>query len=139
MQFAQKKSAVPINPPQKGAGNDLKTALFHVLFGIEDTWQLEQSDLAGILHRSASTISDWKSKEAISVAPENPSPNDAQIYEFIEFYDSVSSLFVRVEDQLGWLKTQSSDFNGKSPLNLLKEHSKNLYALREWVDHLARP
>lgn len=119
--------------------NDLRTALHRVLFGIETTWGLDQNELAGILHRSPSTISDWKGKGSVSVSRENPSPNDTQIFEFVEFYDSVSSLFVRVEDQVGWLKTASSDFGGKSPIELLKNNSKNLFALREWVDHLARP
>ncbi len=57
----------------------------------------------------------------------------------IEFYDSVSSLFVRIEDQVRWLKTPSEDFGGKSPIDLLKLNNKNLYSLREWVDFLARP
>lgn len=139
MQFALKKSAVHSSPPHRGTGNDLKAALFHVLFGIEETWKLEQNDLAGILHRSPSTISDWKNKEEVSVSPERPSPNDAQIYELIEFYDSVSSLFVRVEDQMSWLKSASVDFGNRSPLELLKLTPKNLYVLREWIDHLARP
>ena len=135
MQLALKKPAPPVHHPK----DDLKTALYRVLFGIERTWGLDQSDLAGILHRRSSTISDWKTNQAVSVSPENPSPNDTQIYEFIEFYDSVSSLFMRVEDQIGWLKTASSDFGGSSPLDLMKTNSKNLFALREWVDHLARP
>jgi hypothetical protein len=135
VQLVKKK---PI-PPSYGANSDLKTALYCVLFGIEETWKLDQSDLAEILHRRSSTISDWKTKQAVSVSPETPSPNDTQIYEFIEFYDSVSSLFVRIEDQIGWLKTPSSEFGGKSPLELLKMNCRNLFALREWIDHLARP
>jgi hypothetical protein len=135
MQLARKRPAPPAHDPS----DDLKMALYRVLFGIEGTWGLDQNDLAGILHRRSSTISDWKTNEAVSVSPETPSPNDTQIYEFIEFYDSVSSLFVRIEDQVGWLKTASPDFDGKSPLAYLKLHSKNLFALREWVDHLARP
>jgi hypothetical protein len=135
MQLARKRAA----PPAHGPNDDLKTALNRALFGIGDTWRLDQNDLAAILHRRSSTISDWKTNKAVSVSPENPSPNDTQIYEFIEFYDSVSSLFVRVEDQVGWLKTASPDFGGKSPIELLKINNKNLFALREWVDHLARP
>ncbi|MGK5081848.1 hypothetical protein WDW37_00985 [Bdellovibrionota bacterium FG-1] len=135
MQLARKRPVVPIHGPDDG----LKTALCRVLFGIEETWGLDQNDLAGILHRRSSTISDWKTNQAVSVSPVNPSPNDTQIYEFIEFFDSVSSLFVRIEDQVGWLKTASPDFGGKSPLELLKLNNKNLFALREWVDHLARP
>jgi hypothetical protein len=135
MQLARKRPAPPAHDPN----DDLKTALYRVLFGIGDTWGLDQNDLAGILHRRSSTISDWKTNKAVSVSPENPSPNDTQIYEFIEFYDSVSSLFVRVEDQVGWLKTASPDFGKKSPIELLKTNNKNLFVLREWVDHLARP
>ncbi len=136
MQFARKKTAVP---PARGKSTPLKTALYQVLFGIEDRWQLGQQELAAILHRSASTISDWKKNEAVAVSQDRPSPNDAQIYEFIELYDSVSSLFVRLEDQIRWLTTPSPDFHSKSPLQLLKASPKNLYALREWVDHFARP
>src|SRR4051812_2611584 len=106
MRLAQKKITASTLLPEGISNSNLKTALFHVLFGIEKAWQLEQNDLAGILHRSASTISDWKTKKAVSVSPE-PSPNDAQIYELIEFYDSVTSFFVRVEDQVSWLKTAS--------------------------------
>lgn len=135
MQLARKMTTPPIHSPN----DDLKTALYRVLFGIGETWALDQNDLAGILHRRSSTVSDWKVNEAVSVSQENPSPNDTQIYEFIEFYDSVSSLFVRAEDQVGWLKTASPDFGGKSPIELLKINNKNLFALREWVDHLARP
>lgn len=115
--------------------SELKSALYRVLLGIENAWEIEQTDLADILHRSPSTISEWKSKKAVSVSI-HPSPNDVQIYELIELYDSVSSLFVRVEDQIGWLKTKSRDFGGKSPIELLKIQPKNLFALREWVDHL---
>jgi hypothetical protein len=135
MRLAKKQSL----PPAYAGSNDLKTALYHVLFGIEEAWKLDQTDLAEILHRRSSTISDWKLKGAVSVSPQNPSPNDTQIYEFIEFYDSVSSLFVRIEDQVRWLKTPSEDFGGKSPIDLLKLNNKNLYSLREWVDFLARP
>jgi hypothetical protein len=139
MEFGENKIRVPIDTFPRGSGTELKTALFQVLQGIEKTWKIEQSELAAILHRSASTVSDWKTKKAVSVSVDNPSPNDAQIYELIEFYDSVASLFIRVEDQIGWLKTKSQDFGGKSPLELLKIQSKNLFALREWVDHVARP
>jgi hypothetical protein len=135
MQLARKQTI----PPVQGSNTDLKTALYRVLFGIENTWRLGQKELAEILHRRPSTISDWKIKEAVSVSPDSPSPNDSQIYEFIEFYDSVSSLFVRVEEQIKWLKTPSIDFGGKSPMELLKISNRNLFVLREWVDHLARP
>lgn len=135
MQLAYKQAAAPPH-----GENDLRTALYHVLFGIKNTWKLEQNDLAGILHRTPSTISDWKTNQTVSVSSsQHPSPNDSQIFEFIELYDSVSSLFLRVEDQIKWLKTKSSDFRNESPLELLKLSNKNLFALREWVDHLARP
>ncbi len=139
MGFARKKLEIPESALYHESPNDLKVALHHVLFGIEKAWRIEQSDLASILHRSPSTISEWKGKGAVSVSTGKPSPNDAQIYELIELYDAVTSLFVRVEDQISWLHTKSLDFGGKSPLQLLKEHSQNLFALRAWVEHLARP
>ncbi len=118
--------------------DDLKSALYNVLFGIQVTWKLPQSELAAILHRPESTVSDWKVKQTVNVSPE-PSPNDLTIYELIEFYDSVSSMFARVNDQLQWLHRRSSDFAGESPIELLKKHPKNLYLLRDWLDRAGRP
>lgn len=137
MQFYSRKSEGVTNLKRR-SDSDLKTALFQVLCGIEREWQMDQNDLAKILHRSPSTISEWKNKGAVTVSPENPSPNDTQIYEFIEFYDAVNSLFLRIEDQITWLKRPSQDFGGASPFELLKTHTKNLYALREWIDHVGR-
>ena len=131
--------AIPSVYKAGGTHEDLKSALFRILFGIETTWGLDQNDLAAILHRSPSTISVWKSQQAVSVAPSHPSPNDAQVFELIEFFDSVTSLLIRTEDQINWLRTTSPDFGGLSPLELLKLKPKNLYTLREWVDRVARP
>jgi hypothetical protein len=135
MSFALAKAA---SPHFAGQSKALKQALYEILFGIQNTWQLGQSDLAAILHRSESTISDWKSKKSVSVSAE-PSPNDLVIYEFIEFYDSLCSTLGRVEDQLRWLKQISPDFGGESPLELIQKHPKNLYILRDWLDRASRP
>jgi hypothetical protein len=124
------------DPKAQWSLEDLKSGLFLSVTGIENTWNLSQSDIAEVLHRSASTISDWKAKGKIHVS-KNPDPNDKVIYEFIEFYDSVSSFFSRTSDQIKWLKTSSKDFKNESPLSLLKKDIKNLYFLREWMDRLA--
>ncbi len=141
MSVTTKAITTPNQITSRGGGSptELRQALFHVLSGISSTWQLDQNSLAAIIHRSPSTISEWMNKESVSVSMSTPSPDDAQIYEFIEFYDSVSSLFVRVEDQTRWLKQAATEFGNKSPITILEEHPKNLYMLREWVDRAARP
>ena len=136
MEFANRKP----EPPGRNQSHDsLGSALYKVLEGIRKTWQLGQNDLASILHREPSTISTWKNQQSVSVSKENPSPNDAQIFELVEFFDSLTSLIVRDEDQIQWLKTKSVEFGDKCPMELLRVNSKNLFALREHIDRIARP
>jgi hypothetical protein len=137
MEFALGKPHVP-----GGLGEAAKTlgsALFKVLEGISKSWDLDQTELAAILHRDPSTLSTWKKSKSVTVSKDRPAPNDVQIYELIEFFDSLSSMLFRKEDQTKWLRTPSIEFGKKSPLALLKENPKNLFVLREYVDRVARP
>jgi hypothetical protein len=130
--------ALAKDPRVQWSLEDLNSGLFLMVNGIKNVWNLSQKDLAEVLHRSGSTISDWKTHQRIHVS-KTPDANDKLIYEFIEFYDSVTSFFSRTSDQVKWLKTESEDFKNESPLSLLKKDPKNLYCLREWIDRLARP
>jgi hypothetical protein len=136
MEFALGKPHVPNG---LGEGRALGSALFKVLEGITNAWKLEQAELAAILHRDPSTISTWKRAKSVAVSKDNPAPNDVQIFELVEFFDSLSSMILRKEDQIRWLRTSSVEFGGKSPFELLKENPKNLFALREYVDRISRP
>lgn len=136
MQIARKESSLSRQVTNEKK-DDLKIALAKILFGIERTWKLKPNELAEILHRAPSTVANWKRNESVSVSSDKPSPNDSQIYGFIELYDSLSAFFVCVEDQTGWLRTKSPDFGDKSPLDLLKKEVKYLYKLHEWIDHVA--
>lgn len=133
----------PVRPPAEigSSHSEMGRALCEVLLGIQRTWKLDGSEIAKILHRNRSTVSEWLGERgSVAVSSGVLSPNDAAIFEFIELFDSVSSLFSREADQISWLRKPSSDFpRGQSPLELLFEHPKNLFALREWVDGLARP
>ena len=120
--------------------HDLTEALFRILEGICNSWQLSPTtELAEILQRQPSTVSDWFTRKHVHVSPSKPSPNDLLIYEFIDFYDSVSSLFLRSGDQIKWLRSVSTDFGNRSLLQLLKTDPKNIYALHEWINHTRQP
>jgi len=136
MEFALGKPQIPNT---LGEAKALGSAIFKVLEGIASTWKLDQGELASILHRDPSTISTWKRAKSVAVSKEHPAPNDVQIFELIEFFDSLSSLLFRKEEQIKWLRTQSVEFGGKSPFELLRENPKNLFALREYVDRISRP
>lgn len=137
MHFSQSSAKPPVST--EAHHESLGKALFKVIAGIENTWKLKQNELANILHRDQSTVSTWKGKKAVSVGRGTVTPNDRHLFEFIELFDSLSSLFIRVDDQVNWLRSPSTEFGDVSPYELLVADSKNLFALREFVDRNSRP
>lgn len=118
--------------------DDLCEGLYEILFGIKGEWELTQKELSQILHRSLSTLNEWRAKKKVHVSHTSDA-NDLLIYEFVEFFDSVTSLFPRKSDQIKWIRARSEAFGGESPLTLMARSPANLYHMREWVDHLSRP
>lgn len=116
-----------LNIKEKNPSENLKSALFYALIGIEKSLELKENDLAEILHRSPIEIINWKAREEVP---------DCQIIGLIDLYDSISSLFMTPEDQVTWFHTSSEDFEGYSPLEFLKAHPKNVYVLLDWFECL---
>lgn len=68
-------------------------ALFKIIFGIMREWNLSQAELAILVGRQPTTISEWKKREFISTA-KTLDMNDYQLFEFIELYKALTDLFV---------------------------------------------
>ncbi len=113
-------------------------ALFKIIFGIMREWDLTQSELATLVGRQPTTISDWKKKEFISTS-KAPDMNDIQLFEFIELYKALTNFFVLTKDRVAWLREANDGMNKKAPLDLIKEDPRNLLYVRNILSHLSNP
>jgi hypothetical protein len=113
-------------------------ALYKVVFGILKEWDLSQEELALLLNRTPTTISEWKKREFISIS-KNPDMNAYQIFEFIELYKGLTNLFVSVKDRVAWLREINEGLNNTSPLQLIQEDPRNLHSIRNLLSRLANP
>lgn len=113
-------------------------ALFKIIFGIMREWDLSQAELAILVGRQPTTISEWKKKEFISTA-KTPDMNDYQLFEFIELYKVLTNLFVSSKDRVAWLREANEGMDKKAPLELIKENPRNLGYVRDILSHLSNP
>lgn len=113
-------------------------ALFKVIFGIMREWSLSQAELAVLVGRQPTTISEWKKKGTIPIS-KIPDMNDYQLFEFIELYKALTNLFVSVNDRVGWLREVNEGMGDKAPLELIRENPKNLSYVRDIIGHLSNP
>ena len=111
---------------KKTSDDVLKKALCTVLKGISSKWQLSDKEISDLLHEPEEVYQNWKLAEQVSF---NGDGTYERILDFVDFYDQASSFFSKVEDQIGFLNSISSDFKYKSPLELIKEDFKNVQAL----------
>ena len=113
-------------------------ALYKVIFGILKEWELSQQELATLVHRPPSTISEWKKKESISVS-KDLDMNDYQLIEFIELYKVLTNLFVSLRDRVSWLRESNVGLGNKSPIDLIKTDPRNLHNIRLLMSKIANP
>jgi hypothetical protein len=113
-------------------------ALYKVIFGILREWDLSQEELAILVGRQPTTISEWKKKESISLS-KTLAPNDYQILELIELYKVLTNIFVSINDRVSWLREANVGLGHKSPLELIKEDPRNLPQIRKLMSKIANP
>lgn len=113
-------------------------ALYKVIFGILQEWGLKQQELAILVHRPATTISEWKKKESIAVS-KDLDMNDYQLIEFIELYKVLTNVFVTTKDRVSWLREKNAGLDNKAPLDLIKADPRNLHNIRLLMSKIANP
>ena len=113
-------------------------ALFKIIFGILKEWGLTQEELASLVHRRPTTISEWKRKESISVS-KDLDMNDYQLLEFIELYKILTNLFVSTKDRVSWLREPNAGLGNNAPLELIKTDPRNLHNIRLLMSKIANP
>jgi hypothetical protein len=118
---------------------DLHSGLFKIIEGIKNEFEFTQRDLSKILHRPPTTISNWFEQKLIKVSKEGHTPDDAQIYELIELYDSLTSYFVHTQDQKAWLTTAQQIFENLSPIAYMQKHPAHLREVRKYLDRRINP
>jgi hypothetical protein len=122
---------------QFGDGSKEK-ALFKVIFGILKEWDLSQDELAILVNRRATTISEWKKKESIALS-KSLDMNDYQVLELIELYKVLTNIFVSIKDRVSWLRETNIGLGHKSPIALIKEDPRNLSHIRKLMSKIANP
>lgn len=113
-------------------------ALYKVIFGILKEWELSQEELAVLVHRKPTTISEWKKRESISVS-KDLDMNDYQLIEFIELYKVLTNLFVSKNDRVSWLRESNEGLGNQTPLELIKSDPRNLHNIRLLMSKIANP
>ena len=98
-----------------------------------------QSHIAKILHIPHTTVNGWFKREEVKVSKGKATPNDVQIYDFIDLYNSISSYFVRKEDQVGWLSKDHEAFGDRSPLAYMYEHPSHLREVKYYLETRMNP
>lgn len=115
-------------------------AIFKILKGIQNEWELEDADLARILHISISTLNDWNSSKLVPITPiESNLELHAKVCSFIDIFDLVSSLIYRKEERKKWIHKKNNGFGDISPLDVMKESPKKLYELRSFLMKIKYP
>ena len=110
----------------KNHDQELAKALYSVLFGIETEWDLTPEVFASLLHVSEKTYIEWKNSKEVELNSEGAY---RRVLDFIDFYDTVSSFFASVSDQVGFLNAPGSTFNYNSPFELIKENFQNIHVV----------
>lgn len=113
-------------------------ALYKIIFGILKEWGLSQEELAVLVHRKPTTISEWKRRGTISVA-KDLDMNDYQLFEFIELYKVLTNIFVSMNDRVSWLRESNEGLGNQTPLELIESDPRNLHKIRLLMSKIANP
>ena len=115
------------------------SSLFKVVFGIMREWELTQEELATILNKPPSTISEWKKNKFIPFS-KRPTNDEYQIIQFIEFYKLLSDFFASIEDRTSWIRDKNKALGEASPFEFIKVNPpRNLALLNDLIRRLANP
>ena len=113
-------------------------ALYKILFGILEELDMTQKELAILVNRNQTTISEWAKRKSVSVS-KKMDMNDYQIFEFIDLYKSLSNFFSFKKDRIQWLREKNVGLNNQRPLDLIAEDPRNLSRIKNLVNRLANP
>lgn len=126
-------------PLESSSPEALHEGLYKILHGIQNEFGFEEAVIARLIHKPPTTVNGWFKKESVKVSKDRYTPDDVQIYELIELYDTISSYFVKTEDQIKWLKTEHRAFGGLSPLSYIYEHPSHLRDVRRYLEARMNP
>lgn len=134
-----KMEALVPKPLESSNPEDLHKGLYKILHGIQKEFGFDEVVIAKLLHKPPTTVNGWFKKKSVKVSKDKYTPDDVQIYELIELYDTISSYFVKTEDQVKWLQTEHRAFNGISPLSYIFEHPSHLRDVRRYLENRMNP
>ncbi len=126
-------------PLESSSPEDLHKGLYKILHGIQKEFGFDEVVIAKLLHKPPTTVNGWFKKESVKVSKDKYTPDDVQVYELIELYDTISSYFVKTEDQVKWLETEHRAFNKLSPLSYIFEHPSHLRDVRRYLEARMNP
>ena len=126
-------------PLESSSPEALHEGLYKILRGIQNEFGLEEAAIARLIHKPPTTVNGWFKKGSVKVSKNRYTPDDVQIYELIELYDTISSYFVKTEDQIKWLKTEHHAFGKLSPLSYIYEHPSHLRDVRRYLEARMNP
>ncbi|MFT6631925.1 MAG: hypothetical protein ACJAS4_001886 [Bacteriovoracaceae bacterium] len=126
-------------PLESSSPEDLHKGLYKILHGIQKEFGFDEVVIAKLLHKPRTTVNGWFKNGSVKVSKDKYTPDDVQIYELIELYDTISSYFVKTEDQVKWLETEHRAFNKLSPLLYIFEHPSHLRDVRRYLEARMNP
>ncbi len=126
-------------PLESSSPEDLHKGLYKILHGIQKEFGFDEVVIAKLLHKPPTTVNGWFKKESVKVSKDKYTPDDVQVYELIELYDTISSYFVKTEDQVKWLETEHRAFNKLSPLSYIFAHPSHLRDVRRYLEARMNP
>lgn len=126
-------------PLESSSPEVLHEGLYKILHGIQEEFGFEESVIARLIHKPRTTVNGWFKNKSVKVSRDKYTPDDVQIYELIELYDTLSSYFVKTEDQLIWLKTEHPAFGELSPLSYIYKHPSHLRDVRRYLEARMNP
>jgi hypothetical protein len=121
---------------RRSANIDLNTGLRLIVIGIRGDWGLSDAEMSKILTLSLKEFNLWIRENRLPYIKDDPVRLET-LYDFIEFYDSVVSLFPKKADQLRFLDSKLHHFDNETPLTLVKCHPIFIYEVTDWLDRLA--
>ena len=112
----------------------LEKALYKILNGIKEEFDLDEEILAKILHRSHQTIHDWFQNQEVKVSTSTYTAEDLEVFALIELYDTLTSYFVSNVDQKKWLKTKHYFFNNESPIDYMIKSQGRISEVSKYLE-----
>jgi len=110
-------------------------AVFEALDYLRQSWNMNGSKLAKLLHLPVNTMNHWLSRKKVPIGKPPFDAREEALLNLLAVHRSLHAMFSEPENQLAWLKTEHPGL-GFVPLERMQESITGLLFVRQYLDYV---